>query len=104
MWRISHVRAFCLNIAISIAVIAVSSGLHTNEGNGSFPIVLTPKPRLHAVVNKSNFVCGLNCNNSYYKLNRSDEGLTLERSAQFTICNLIRVNLFDTEFSFACLL
>ena len=39
---------------------------HTNEANGSFPIVLTPKPRLHVVVNKRNFVCGFNCNESYW--------------------------------------
>ena len=38
----------------------------TNEANGSFLIVLTLKPRFRAVVNKRSFVCGLNCNNSYY--------------------------------------
>ena len=53
---------------------------HTNEANGSFPIVLIPKPRLHGVVNKRNFVCELNCNNSYFWLFLAPEHPThLER-------------------------
>jgi len=53
----------------------------TNEANGSFPIVLTLKPRFRAVVNKRSFVCGLNCNNSYYSSRWSERDLDWE--AQF---------------------
>ena len=36
---------------------------HTNEANGSLPMVLTPQPRLYAAANRS-IVCGLYCNNT----------------------------------------
>ena len=38
---------------------------HIDEDNGSFGIVLTHKPRLHAVLHKRSFDRRLNCNKSH---------------------------------------
>jgi len=55
-------------VVITLLLLQFPPVLYINEANGSFSIVLSHKPHLHAALNKRSYSTKPNCSNTYVEI------------------------------------